>query len=351
MAEEWMDDARKIPGEVMSYIRKLGVRAIEEEDFSPESVAQVLHISRTAIYAWLRRYKDGGYPALETRKPAGATSEITDAVEDWLGDVVLDFTPLDFGYESALWTRDILAEILNNEFDLDVAGSTVGKHLRKMGFSYQKPWFRAQEQDPEKVDHFLTETFPRIQRLAVKLSADIGFEDEAGAGLQTHSGKTWGKIGKTPEVSATAKHGGYNLLSMVTGDGMLRFSIKDGRINSEQYIEFLSDLIAKRERPLILIADRARFHYSKKVREFVRAHRRKIRVYFLPPYSPEMNPSEQVWNDLKDKKIGRMTIKTKAELKKSLYSVLRGLQRQTAKIRSFFELPGTKYAAISCVDS
>lgn len=350
MTEEWMNDARKIPDEAMSYIREMAVRAIEEEEFSPESVAEVFHISRTAIYAWLRRYRDGGCPALETQKPAGTSSDVTESMENWLGDIVLGSSPQDFGYETALWTRDILAEILGDEFDLEIAGSTVGKHLRKMGFSYQKPWFQARERDPDKVEHFLNDTFPRIQRLAEKISADIGFEDEAGAGLQTHSGRTWGKAGITPEVAVSSKHGGFNLLSMVTGDGVLRFSIKEGKINSERYIEFLSDLIGRRKRPLILIADRARFHYSSKVREFVRSHREKIRMYFLPPYSPEMNPSEQVWNDLKDKKIGRMAIKTTAELKRALYSIMRGLQHHVTKVRSFFDLPDTKYAALECGD-
>jgi transposase len=350
MSEEWMNDARKIPDDVISYIRKIAVRAIEGDQISPELIAKIFHIDRTAIYAWLRRFNEGGYPALNTQKAPGAPQEITGSAEAWLKETIIEKTPRDFGYETALWTRDILAEILNNKFDLDVAGSTVGTHLRKIGLSYQKPWFRAQEQDPVKVAHFLNDTFPRIQRLARKISADIGFEDEAGAGLQTHSGKTWGAIGRTPEVAVTGKRGGFNLLSMVTADGLLRFSISEKKVDSAEYIKFLTGLLKGRSRPLILIADRARFHHSKEVRDYVASHRAKIRVYFLPPYSPELNPDEQVWNDVKDKKIGRKAIKTKAELKKSLYSVLRKLQRETTKVRSFFALPSTKYAAARCAD-
>ena len=346
-----MSDARKIPDDVIGYIRKIAVRAIEDDRFSPELIAEVFHINRTAIYAWVRRFTEGGYPALNTKKAPGSPKEVTESIETWLKTTVLEKSPKDFGYETALWTRDILAEILNDKFDLDVAGSTVGVHLRKLRLSYQKPWFRAQEQDPVKVAHFLTDTFPRIQRLAKKISADIGFEDEAGAGLQTHSGKTWGEIGRTPEVAVTGKHGGFNLLSMVTADGLLRFSIRERKVNSAEYIKFLAGLLKGRDRPLILITDRARFHHSKSVRDFVFSHRAKIRIYFLPPYSPELNPDEQVWNDLKDKKIGRKAIKTKSDLKRALYSVLRKLQRQAQKVRSFFALPDTKYAAAKCADT
>ena len=346
MSEEWMGDARKIPDEVMSYIRKLAVRAIEDKNFSPESVAEILGINRTAIYAWLRRFEQGGYSELNTKKAPGSPCEITEEIEQWLKDAVLHHGPEDFGYDRALWTRDILAEIINEEFGLDVAGSAVGKHLKKIGLSYQKPWFRSKEQDAEKVTRFLTDTYPRIQRLAKRISADIGFEDEAGIGLQTHTGKTWGEVGQTPEVAVTGKRGGYNLLSMITSQGKLRFSIKEGKINSERYIEFLKALIQGRERPLILIVDRASFHLSKKVRDFVRAHRTKLRIYFLPPYSPELNPDEQVWNDIKDKNLGKKAIKDKIELKRKAYSALRKLQCQVDKIKSFFELPKTKYAAV-----
>ena len=346
MSAEWMDDARKIPDEVMSYIRKLAVRAIEDKNFSPESVAEILGINRTAIYAWLRRFEQGGYSELNTKKAPGSPCEITEEIEQWLKDAVLHRSPEDFGYDRALWTRDILAEIINEEFGLDVAGSAVGKHLKKIGLSYQKPWFRSKEQDAEKVTRFLTDTYPRIQRLAKRISADIGFEDEAGIGLQNHTGKTWGEVGQTPEVAVTGKRGGYNLLSMITSQGKLRFSIKEGKINSERYIEFLKALIQGRERPLILIVDRASFHLSKKVRDFVRAHRTKLRIYFLPPYSPELNPDEQVWNDIKDKNLGKKAIKDKIELKRKAYSALRKLQCQVDKIKSFFELPKTKYAAV-----
>lgn len=345
MKEEWLTDARKIPDEVMSYIRKISVRAIEEKEYSPELIADVLGISRTAIYDWKRRYCRGGYSALDTQISPGAPPVITEEMDAWLIDTVLNHSPLDFEYDTALWTRDILAALLNKHFDINVAGFTVSLHLNNLGLSYQKPWFRANERDELEVKQFLNEKFPRIQRLAEKLGADIAFEDEAGVGLQTHSGKTWGQIGKTPEVPVTGKRGGYNLLSIVTADGIMRFSIQESNIKSKEYIEFLKTLIKGRERTLILIVDRASFHKSKDVRMFVRSRREKIRIYFLPRYSPEMNPDEQVWNEVKSKKIGRKAIKTKKLLKKALYSELRSLQKKTEKIKSFFQVSYTQYAA------
>ena len=131
----------------------------------------------------------------------------------------------------------------------------------------------------------------------------------------------------------------------------LRFSIEDGKIDSDKYIAFLKKILQGRANPIILIADRASFHHSKKVRGFVRSHRKRIRVYFLPSYSPEMNPDEQVWNIVKSKKIGKKSIKTKSELKKKADSALRSLQHKTEMVKSFFMLPFTKYAALECTDN
>ena len=57
---EWLSDARKIPGEVMNYLRRIAIRAIEEKNYSPEAIADILGISRRSIYDWLRGYCDGG---------------------------------------------------------------------------------------------------------------------------------------------------------------------------------------------------------------------------------------------------------------------------------------------------
>jgi transposase len=111
-------------------------------------------------------------------------------------------------------------------------------------------------------------------------------------------------------------------------------------------VEFLQQILQGRTRPLIIIADQASFHKSSVVREFVRAHRTQIRLFFFPPYSPELNPDEQVWNELKHRRLGKQPIKNKTDLKKRIRSILKSLQRKAEKVRSFFQLPDTKYAAI-----
>ena len=188
--------------------------------------------------------------------------------------------------------------------------------------------------------------FPKIQQLAEKIGADIGVEDEAGVGIRTRAGRTWGAVGHPPVVPATDRRGGYNVLSVVTATGALRYTVTEPSVDGERYVAFLQQLLRGRTRPLILIADQASFHRSAPVRQFVLAHRTQLRMFFFPTHSPELNPDEQVWNEIKHRQVGRQPIKSKLDLKKRLRSALKSLQQNVGKIRSFFQLPDTEYAAI-----
>ena len=347
MIESWSVDGRKIPDDVMNYLRKIAVTAVVNKGYSPEDVIDVLGLSRSCIYTWLRRYERAGFSGLESRSSPGREAQITPAIDAWLRRTVLTSTPVRFGFNTVLWTREILAQLLWEEFAVAVSGRTVSVHLRKLGLSYQKPCYRAVEQDAAAVAFFLDEKFPRIQRLAQKMGADIAFEDEAGVGLGTHAGRTWGLAGDTPEVRVTDQRGGYNVLSSVTARGQLRYSLSEHSIHSQRYILFLKQLIRGRHRPLILIADRVSFHGAQAVCDFVRAHRHQLRVFFLPAHSPELNPDEQVWHEIKDNHIGKQPLKNKADLKKRLRTALASLQKDTQRVISFFQLPSTQYAAVN----
>lgn len=346
MNATWLSDFRQIPDDVMNYLRRIAVRAVEENHHSPELIASIFGISRSCIYDWLRWYREGGETALDTQSAPGAAPVLTPEMDRWLKDTILTSTPVDHGYDTELWTLEILVELLRQRFGVWVADSTVALHLHRLGLSCQRPCYRATEQDPEAVAHFLLYTFPKIQKLAENIGAEIGFEDEAGVGVMTHAGRTWGAVGQPPVVPATDRRGGYNVLSVVTATGNLRYSVTEPSINGKRYVAFLQQVLRGRTRPLILVADNVPFHRSAVVRQFVRAHRRQIRLFFFPTHSPELNPDEQVWNEIKHRKLGKQPIKNKPDLKKRLHSALKSLQQKAEKIRSFFKLPDTEYAAI-----
>jgi transposase len=212
MANAWLTDARKIPDDVMSYIRKLAVRAVVEFGWSPECVYEIFGISRSSMYEWLDTFRGGGYEALETRIAPGAKPVMSGEMNTWLEWVVLSHNPTEYGDDTPLWTCEILAALLARECGVKVVGATANAHLKKLGMRYQVAHYRASEQDPVEIERFLNKTFPRVKRYAEKIGAEIAFEDETDVDRGAHAGRTWGACGETPEVIATGQRGKFNLL-------------------------------------------------------------------------------------------------------------------------------------------
>lgn len=343
MNAEWLSDARKIPDEVMNCLRRIAVHAVVDGHHSPDLVADVLNISRSAVYRWISQYREGGEEALDTKKAPGAMPVITPQIERWLRRTILWSTPERLGYDTRLWTLAILVEVLRRRFGIVVYPSTVANHLHKMGLSCQVPQYRSDACDPAEAERFVTQTWPKIQHLADKLGADIAFGDEAGIGIMTRSGRTWGEVNSPPVVSASDKRGGYNVLSAITLKGALYTLITSRRINSKGFIAFLEKVMHEHPRPIIFVLDHASFHKSKEVRDFVRAHRDRMRIFFLPKHAPHLNPDEQVWNEIKHRKLGRQPIKDKRDLIHRIFEELNALRRHPERILSFFSLKNTKY--------
>lgn len=212
MNTDWLEDRRKMPDDAMLYIRIMAVHAIRVLDLSPELIAKTYGFDRTCIYRWLRQYDKGGYDALESKMAPGAERLVNADMEDWLKQTVLNSSPVKFGYDTNLWTSAILADLLNQEFDVTVSESTTRLHLKALGLSCQKPEYQDVKRDEQEIERFFNDKFPRIQNLAKRIEADIGFEDEAGVGVMTRHGRTWGLKGKTPIIKVSMERGGYNVL-------------------------------------------------------------------------------------------------------------------------------------------
>lgn len=350
MKNDWMTDARKIPDDAMNYIRRIAVHAVIDGHHSPELVANVLNISRSAIYRWLEYFRKDGDQALDTQKAPGASPVITPKIDRWLKQTILHSTPSDFGYDTESWTLKIIADLLKKRFGVCVYESTVWNHLHQLHLSCQIPQYRALTYDEQEVDAYLTKKWPIIQRVANKMQADIFFEDEAGVGIMTRSGRTWGAVNSTPLVRASDQRGGYNVLSAITANTpTMYYALEEGSVSSDQYIAFLKKILIVHPRPVVLVVDHASFHCSKKVRTFIHSNRERIRVFFLPKHAPEYNPDEQVWNEIKHGKLGRDPILNKKELKDRLLSHLIELKFNTERLLSFFKLDHTKYAINSII--
>lgn len=246
---------------------------------------------------------------------------------------------LDFG----LWTRDLVRQIIATRFGVELSLPSVGRLLHKLGMSPQRPLHRAWQSDPQAVAEWREQVYPPIAAEAKKKGAVIFFGDEASVRSDYHSGTTWGVIGRTPVVKTTGARFSVNMISAVSAQGRLRFSIVDGTMNATRFLDFCRRLLRDEGRPVVLIVDGHAAHKAKKVRKWVDSTEGRFTLVHLPAYSPFLNPDEWVWKNVKADQVGRHAITGPDQFKALAVAGLRRLQRLPQIVRGFFADPDLAY--------
>lgn len=338
------NDARRLDHTRLTELRRRGVSSVQQGQ-SPEVVARALGISRATIYGWLARYRQGGWQALDARKRGGRPPKLDAKALRWIDQTVTLKNPLQLQFTFALWTSKMIKQLIARRFQVKLSKASVCRLLGQLGLTPQRPIWRAYQQKPEEVQRWLHEEYPKIRELAHHMKAQIFFGDEAGVRSDHHAGTSWGVKGKTPLVSSTGARFGVNMISAVSAQGECRFMVVKGRVGARTFIQFIRRLIYGAQRMIFLIVDRHPAHKARSVCRFIETIQDRFRLFFLPPYSPELNPDEGVWNDVKNNGIGRQAITTPDQLHRAVLSHLQSIQKSPARVRCYFDSETTRYAA------
>jgi transposase len=339
------NDARRLDHATLEAMRERAVRSVHDGE-SPEVVARIIGISRSTIYNWLAQYRRGGWSALKAKPLFGRPPKLDGKKLKWVYDTVTQKNPMQLKFAFALWTREMVARLIKVKFNISLSPVSVGRLLAQLGITCQRPLHRALERDETLVRQWLKQDYPRIRALAQREKADIYFGDAAHMRSDHHAGRTWGKKGETPVVLSTGARYRMSLISAVTSRGHMRFMIKEtGGVNAEVFIEFLRRLMIGSKNRIFIIVDRGPAHVAKKTKAFVASLGGRLRLFYLPPYSPDKNPDELVWKHLKADTVGRTSITSFDDFKDKVRSSMLSLQRSPAKIRAFFQKPSLQYAA------
>jgi len=337
-------DARSYSHQTLEEMRIAAVQRVEAGE-SPEVVATGLGINRRTIYRWIATYHSGGLEALKAKPIPGAPPKLDGKQLVRLSRLLRTKNPLQLSFEFALWTLGMIRELILREFGVELSESSVGRLMKQLGFTPQRPLYRAWQQNPVLVEQWRQEEFPRIATRARQEGALLFFADESGVRSDHHAGRTWAPKGQTPIVKATGARFSLNMLSAVNALGHFRFMIQDGAVTAHTFRDFLKRLITGVDRKIFLVVDGHPAHKAKLVRQFVEEHNDRIELFFLPPYSPELNPDELAWAHVKSK-VGRATVQTKAELKAVIKRTMRQLQKAPEIIAAFFNAPTCLYASL-----
>ena len=336
------DDGRKLDHKTLEQLRLRAVRQVEQ-GAHPEDVAAGLGMTRAAVYGWLAKYREGGLEALRAKPVPGRPPRLSGAHLQRLYTLVVGNDPRQLQFTFALWTRAMVRELIRREFGVALSEVSVGRLLRKLGLSPQRPLYRAYQQNPQAVARWKQEEYPQIRALATQMGATIYFADEAGVRSDYHAGTTWAPVGRTPVVATTGDRFGVNLISAITAKGKLRFAAYEGSLNGPVFIDFCRRLLADSPGPVFLVLDGHPVHRSKAVKEFAVSTNERLRLFFLPGYAPELNPDEWVWKNIKHDRIGRAGVSGPEDLKAKALAALHRLQKLPHLVQSFFRDPTLRY--------
>lgn len=342
------EDGRKLTRQAQHERRKQAVR-LHRQGMSVKDIAALLGIAQGTVRSAAKAAQDGGLKALApkpTGRAVGQMRRLTPEQELHIQRLICQNRPEQLKLTFALWTRAAVMLLVQQELGIDLPIRSMGEYLRRWGFTPQKPIKRAYEQRPEAVKQWLDEQYPAIAQRAKAEDAEIHWGDETAVVNTDVRGRGYQPRGQTPVALAVGgtRHK-LSMISTVTNQGKARWMIVEDAFNSDKLIEFLKALIQDAPKKVFLILDNLRVHHSKPVKAWLAEHKEQIEVFYLPSYSPELNPDERLNADLKQALGSRVQLRSKDKLKDATKAHMDMLDQHPERVRSYFQDPRVKYAA------
>lgn len=337
-------DARKLSTDEQALIRRIAVQRVLSGE-SAASVTRSYGLGSKTIFKWLRIARENGLDSLAPIPRTGrkrALSEIeAEEVKRW----IINGDPRQYGFDFGLWTRQIVADLIYDKFKINLSVTAVGNLLHRLGLTPQKPLRRAYERDESAVQEWVDNVYPEIKKSAKKQGAEIYWLDEAAIRSDDPLQRTWGLKGVTPVVHTSGQRQAINAISALSNKGAFWYHVYTGRFNADKFIECLKDFMKYRRDRVFIITDGHPVHKSNKVKNFIASLDGKLSLYLLPPYAPDLNPDELVWNQMRHLGTSKRPLKKGESLKERAIIDLESIKTNKALVKSFFRAPSVSFAA------
>jgi transposase len=340
-------DGRTLSNAALEQLRWQAVR-LSRRGETNTAIAEILGVNRRTVGLWRQRYAAAGARALQAKRrgrKVGEQRTLTPDQEAVVQRLVVDKTPDQLKLTFALWSRQAVRELLRVRLAIRMPIRTVGEYLRRWGFTPQKPIKRAYEQNPAAVQRWLRETYPTIAARAKEEEAEIHWGDETGVRSDDVRGRGYAPRGQTPVRRVPARRHSVSMISTLTNQGKVRFMLYRQALNARRLLRFLTRLTRDAGRKVFLILDNLKVHHATLVRDWLEVHRETIEVFYLPSYSPELNPDEYLNGDLKAGVHSGVPSRTEKALVQSVLGHMRMLQQRPDRTGKYFAHPCIRYAA------
>ena len=340
-------DARKHDQKTQYEIRKQVIR-LRKKGVPNKTIAEGLGITQQHSSKIWKLYVNEGDQAIKpgTRgRRSGEKRSLSPEQETELQKLLVDHAPDQFKLPFALWTREVVQLLIKKRYRIEMPIRTVGEYLKRWGFTPQKPVKRAYEQRPAEVQRWLDETYPEIKKRAKTEGAEISWCDETGIQTAPNRERGYAPKGNTPVASFSVKKSRISMISAITNEGQVRFMLYGKSMNSDLLITFMKRMIKAAGRKVFLVMDNLRVHHCSTVKEWLEKNKESIEVFYLPAYSPDLNPDEYLNNNLKNRVHSGIAARTERDLMKKTRSFMKRLQRRPHHVRNYFKHPKIAYAA------
>jgi transposase len=220
-----LPDARQLSDEVLEALRLRAVHGCEL-GFTEADVADLLGIARETVSRWWSASVQQGPDALpgnRTGRPIGTGRTLSDEQARRLQDLIDDNSPEKLGIPSPLWSRRAVQDLIRSEYGIAMPVRTVGEYLKRWGYTAKKPRRHARDQDPDEVNKWLNETYPKLARKASEEGADILWCDETGVAADAYPGFGYAREGQRATLEVPKPHIRINMISAISNEGLLRF--------------------------------------------------------------------------------------------------------------------------------
>jgi len=340
-------DARKVDQKTLQYLRNRCIQ-LREKGINNRETARILGVAEATSSKWYSAYRAGGKKALRVKKtgrPKGRGKVLTPEQEERIIRLLIDKNPRELKFKFALWTRESVKAVIDREFDMDMPISTVGHYLKQWEFTSKKPIKRAYERDDANAKAWMQKEYPRIREKAKAEGAEIWWGDETSAISLPHNLKGYAPRGEKAILEHTARKFRLNMISVITNTGKSMFALYEEAINTDRFLDFLQKVIDSNDRKVYLILDNLRVHHAKIVKTWVEEHKEQIELFYLPAYSPDLNPDEYLNQDYKQSANRNSVPTTKKQLETNTIAYMESLAKNPEKVKSFFQAESVKYAA------
>jgi transposase len=337
-------DGRGFDHRTLEAIRLMAVERVRDGE-RPSSVVASFGFNRTTIYKWLTAASQTGVGlrALRSTPATGRPRSLTPRQEQQVFRWINGRDPRQYGLDFGLWTRSIVASLIDEKYQIRLGMTAVGALLAKLGLTPQKPLQRAYQRDPEAIEKWRCERFPAIAKQAKAAGGEVYFWDESGFRADTVHGRTWGKKGQTPVVERPGQRQSISAASAVNRQGGFWYCTYKGGLNAELFVALLRKMMRRRSKPVHLVVDGLPAHKTALVKAYVASTNGMLTLHFLPGYAPELNPDELVWSHVKRTGVARSPLRRGEKLQDKIEAQLAAIKRVPQLIRSFFLEPNVAY--------